>query len=107
MLARESRSAIAIAPGGPGAAKSTGVDSDAARCPLLFVQEHHTHVFVPQSHGTLMIDVFTFRAPLGVLGRLAEILFLTRYMTGLLLTRNRYLKQVAESGTEPSPLSRS
>jgi hypothetical protein len=40
-----------------------------------------------------------------VLGRLAETLFLTRYMTGLLRSRNRYLKQVAESGTEPSPLS--
>ena len=71
----------------------------------IFQQLHHTHVFVPQPHGTLMIDVFSFRAPLGVLGRLAEALFLTRYMTGLLLSRNRYLKQVAESGAELSPLS--
>ena len=54
-----------------------------------------------------MIDVFTFRAPLGVLGRLAEILFLTRYMKGLVLSRNRYLKQVAESGTDPSPIAQS
>jgi hypothetical protein len=54
-----------------------------------------------------MIDVFTFQAPLGVLGRLAETLFLTRYVKNLLLSRNRYLKQVAESETEPSPLSRS
>jgi hypothetical protein len=46
-----------------------------------------------------MIDTFTFRAPLGVLGRVAEALFLTRYMRGLLLTRNRYLKQVAETDT--------
>lgn len=71
----------------------------------IFQQLQHTHLFVPQPHGTLMIDVFTFRAPLGVLGRLAETLFLTRYMTGLLRSRNRYLKQVAESRTEPSPLS--
>jgi ligand-binding SRPBCC domain-containing protein len=71
----------------------------------IFQELHHTHIFVPQSHGTLMMDVFTFRAPLGILGRLAEILFLTRYMKGLLLSRNRYLKQVAESGTDPSPLS--
>lgn len=70
----------------------------------IFQQLHHTHVFVPQPHGTLMIDVFAFRAPLGILGRLAEILFLTRYMKGLLLSRNRYLKQVAESATDPSPL---
>ena len=71
----------------------------------IFQQLHHTHLFVPQPHGTLMIDVFTFRAPLGVLGQLAEAVFLTRYMKGLLLSRNRYLKQVAESGTGPSPLS--
>ena len=47
-----------------------------------------------------MIDLFTFRAPLSILGRLAETLILTRYMKGLLLTRNRYLKQVAEAGTD-------
>lgn len=70
-----------------------------------FQKLHHTHVFVPRPDGTLMIDVFTFRAPLGVLGRLAEALFLTRYMKGLLLSRNRYLKQVAESGTDPSSQS--
>lgn len=71
----------------------------------IFQQLHHTHVFVPQPYGTLMIDIFTFRAPLGVLGRLAETLFLTRYMKGLLLARNRYLKQAAESRTDPSPLT--
>jgi ligand-binding SRPBCC domain-containing protein len=71
----------------------------------IFQQVHHTHVFVPQPPGTLMIDVFTFRAPLGILGRIAETLFLTHYMKGLLLSRNRYLKQVAEAETEQSPLS--
>lgn len=64
----------------------------------IFEQLHHVHSFVAQPYGTLMIDVFTFRAPLGVLGRLAEIMFLTRYMRGLLVARNRYLKQAAESG---------
>ena len=62
----------------------------------IFQELHHVHTFVPQPIGTLMIDEFTFRAPLGVLGRLAEALFLTRYMTGLLRARNRYVKQVAE-----------
>jgi ligand-binding SRPBCC domain-containing protein len=71
----------------------------------IFQQLHHTHIFVPQPDGTLMIDVFTFRAPLGILGRLAEALFLTRYMRNLLLSRNRYLKQVAEAGTDPLPHS--
>jgi ligand-binding SRPBCC domain-containing protein len=71
----------------------------------IFQQLHHTHIFVPQPQGTLMIDVFTFRAPLGVLGRLAETLFLTRYMKILLLSRNRYLKQMAEAGTDSLPRS--
>jgi hypothetical protein len=48
-----------------------------------------------------MFDLFSFRAPLGVLGRVAEKLILTRYMKGLLLTRNSYLKQVAETNAEP------
>lgn len=60
----------------------------------------HLHEFVPQPPGTLMVDVFTFQAPFGVLGRLAEILVLTRYMENLLLMRNKYLKQVAEAGTD-------
>ena len=71
----------------------------------IFQQLHHTHLFVPQPDGTLMIDIFTFRAPLGILGRIAETLFLTRYMRNLLLARNRYLKQAAEAGKDPPPLS--
>jgi hypothetical protein len=47
-----------------------------------------------------MIDLFAFRAPLGILGKVAETLVLTRYMKELLLTRNRYLKRVAEAGTD-------
>ena len=66
----------------------------------IFQEIKHVHEFIPQLPGTLMIDVFTFRAPLGPLGRLAEMLVLTRYMRGLLLTRNRYLKQVAEADEE-------
>ena len=65
----------------------------------IFQELKHHHAFVPRPPGTLMIDTFTFQAPLGTLGRLAEALFLTRYMRGLLLTRNRYLKQVAEGDT--------
>lgn len=59
----------------------------------------HVHTFVPQSIGTLMIDDFSFQAPLGVLGWIVEKLVLTRYMEKLLLTRNQFLKQVAEANT--------
>src|SRR5258708_16613137 len=70
----------------------------------VFQEITHRHEFVPQSSGTLMIDLFAFRAPLGVFGKLAETLVLTRYMKALLLTRNRYLKQVAEAGTDTALL---
>ena len=39
-----------------------------------------------------------------LLVRVAERAGLTRYMEGLLLTRNRYLKQVAEMGVDPAHL---
>jgi ligand-binding SRPBCC domain-containing protein len=70
----------------------------------IFRKLHHTHEYVPQPPGTLMIDVLTFQAPLGILGRVAEIVFLTRYMKTLLLTRNRYLKQMAEAEQKGEPL---
>lgn len=66
----------------------------------IFQEVRHTHEFVPQPSGTLMIDIFLFRAPLGPLGRLAETLFLTRYMKELLLARNRVIKQMAEAGAD-------
>lgn len=70
----------------------------------IFREIKHHHALVPQPSGTLMIDIFTFRAPLGILGRVIEALILTRYMQGLLLTRNRYLKHVAEADATQSVL---
>jgi ligand-binding SRPBCC domain-containing protein len=57
----------------------------------------HDHSFEPRGAGTLMLDRFDFSAPLGLLGRLAEWLFLTRYMRRFLIERNAILKRVAES----------
>jgi hypothetical protein len=45
-----------------------------------------------------MKDVFDFESPLGVLGKLANVLFLKSYMTKLLVERNRVIKEVAENG---------
>jgi len=42
-------------------------------------------------------DIFDYEAPLGVLGRIAERLFLTAYMRRFLEGRSRELKAVAES----------
>ena len=56
----------------------------------------HDHFFEAQGRTTLMRDVFDYQAPLGILGRMAERLFLTRYMTTLLRVRNEVIKEVAE-----------
>jgi ligand-binding SRPBCC domain-containing protein len=61
-----------------------------------FKSFQHDHFFEEKDGGTVMRDVFTFEAPLGMLGRLANVLFLTRYMRKFLLKRNVGLKKIAE-----------
>lgn len=57
----------------------------------------HDHYFEPHAGGTLMTDIMEFSAPLGLLGRLAEILLLKRHMRAFLERRNACIKQTAES----------
>lgn len=58
----------------------------------------HDHYFRSLSAGeTEMKDIFCFAAPLPLLGRIAEITVLKRYMRSLLRERNSVLKQIAES----------
>lgn len=56
----------------------------------------HTHEFVAVDDGTLMIDTFDYSSPLGLLGKLADKLFLKSYMREFLLKRNLYIKKAAE-----------
>jgi ligand-binding SRPBCC domain-containing protein len=62
-----------------------------------FVRFRHEHQFLATEGVTEMVDIFDYTSPLGPLGRLADWLFLRRYMTALLGARNMYLKRVAES----------
>ena len=62
---------------------------------------YHVHEFSSTAEGTRMIDTFQYRSPLGLLGRLADVLFLKRYMKRFLLERNLYIKQLAEGGARP------
>lgn len=62
-----------------------------------FRSMRHTHRFRTDGFGTAMSDEFEFTSPLGILGKIAERAFLTRYMTSFLETRNRALKRMAES----------
>ena len=58
---------------------------------------HHDHFFRGTARGTEMRNVLCFAAPLGLLGRIAEVAVLRCYMEALLLERNRVVKQLAES----------
>lgn len=62
-----------------------------------FKSFRHEHIFSSEEHKTLMIDKFYFQSPFGIVGRLFNMLFLKRYMSNLLITRNQFLKQKAES----------
>ena len=58
----------------------------------------HEHFFQSLSRDeTEMRDVFSFAAPLGVLGRLVEVAVLRRYMQALLRERNAVIREIAES----------
>jgi len=57
----------------------------------------HEHIFEANDNTTLMTDKFYFESPFGIIGKLANRLFLKRYMTQLLQTRNQLLKEKAES----------
>lgn len=74
--------------------------------PNLFVDEmvkgafksfRHEHHFTDINGGTLMIDYFDYKSPLGVLGKIADKLFLKKYMVDLLEKRNETVKEFAES----------
>ena len=64
----------------------------------IFREMRHDHFFRSISPAeTEMRDVFTFAVPIPILGRLAELLFLRRYMRQLLDERNAAIQQIAES----------
>lgn len=63
-----------------------------------FRRLRHVHEFQSLGDETLMTDEFDYASPLGILGRLADVLFLETYMTKLLGRRNTRLKELAESG---------
>jgi ligand-binding SRPBCC domain-containing protein len=62
-----------------------------------FKSMKHTHFFEKKGNQTLMRDEFEFEAPLGLLGRIAENLFLKTYLRQFLEERNKLIKSVAES----------
>lgn len=57
----------------------------------------HTHTFQVKDNGTVMTDHFDYKSPLGVIGKLADQLFLEKYMTNFLVRRAKALKEIAEN----------
>ncbi|GGG25495.1 hypothetical protein GCM10010916_47420 [Paenibacillus abyssi] len=62
----------------------------------------HKHEFIERGSQTLMIDTFDYTSPLGWIGKVADVLFLEKYMKSFLLERNLYIKKVAESEQQES-----
>lgn len=61
-----------------------------------FESFRHIHQFESTADGTTMTDVFSYKSPFGILGKLADFLFLKRYMANLLIQRNLTIKDYAE-----------
>jgi ligand-binding SRPBCC domain-containing protein len=75
--------------------------------PFFFVDEmvkgtfktfRHEHYLHEKSNKIIMKDIFEYKSPLGFLGKIADFLFLERYMRNFLIERNTMIKEFAESG---------
>ncbi|MGG5208158.1 SRPBCC family protein [Chryseobacterium sp. MIQD13] len=62
-----------------------------------FKMMKHQHIFKKKNDITLMIDIFEFESPLGLIGRLFNRIFLKNYMKNFLLERNKLIKNLAEN----------
>jgi len=62
-----------------------------------FKRFHHQHIFEEKSSITVMTDKFDYTAPLGLLGKMADKIFLTSYMKRFLTERNALIKEFAET----------
>ncbi|MGD6901195.1 SRPBCC family protein [Bacillus infantis] len=58
----------------------------------------HTHEFLEEAEGTVMIDTFQYESPFGLLGIAADKLFLERYMREFIVLRAEGLRELAEKG---------
>ncbi|MFL9845347.1 SRPBCC family protein [Flavobacterium rhizosphaerae] len=62
-----------------------------------FKSFRHEHLFKEEEGITVMTDIFEYKSPLGIFGRLADVLFLKRYMYNFLAQRNAIIKSFAEN----------
>lgn len=62
-----------------------------------FKRFDHDHFFEEIGAETLLKDVFDFDSPLGILGKIADFLFVESHMREMLEARNALIKRIAES----------
>jgi len=62
----------------------------------IFKSFKHQHIFRELGESTEMVDIFTYESPFGVIGKVAEKLFLQKYLTNFLKQRNETIKNFAE-----------
>jgi len=61
-----------------------------------FKSMRHEHHFKEIKGITVMTDKFEYQVPFGSIGRIFDNMILKRYMTKLLVTRNKMIKKIAE-----------
>ena len=57
----------------------------------------HEQIFTSKGKDAIMIDKFYFESPFGIIGKIVNVLYLTKNIKNLLKTRNQYLKIKAEN----------
>ena len=62
-----------------------------------FKSMKHQHIFEEKDGKTLMIDIFEFESPFGILGKIFNQIYLKNYLKRFLLDRNKMIKEIAES----------
>ena len=59
-----------------------------------FKSMKHQHIFEEKDGKTLMIDIFEFESPFGILGKIFNQIFLKNYLKEFLLDRNKMIKDI-------------
>lgn len=55
---------------------------------------HHQHILEQQENGVLMTDIISYKPPLGLLGSLANLLFVRRQLESIFTHRKRAIENI-------------
>ena len=72
----------------------------------IFKSFRHEHYLKQFDERIIVKDIFEYESPFGFLGKIADFLFIKRYMQIFLMERNTMIKEYAESGKWKEVLKR-